>query len=562
MERAAVGVITAMKNGGTRESGASRATLGKSLGHVGDSCAVTCNRTVPCKRVRTHMSDSEPLASPLDAREDDRLQQDYLSTAGTGQTALRGGALRLGGYLIGILATTVSSAMLFRHLGVIVTGQYVTALSLVAMISAFSDLGLTAVGIREISRLDESDRWGLAQDLLGLKLTLTIVGGLIVTCIAWFAYSTTLATGVALSVIGLAFSATQDNYALALVVELRFGWIAALDLTRNVLTALATMTLVLLGARLVPFLGISIPVCLVVMVATAIVVMRGRPLLPSFNVHRWKRFAASMLPYSAAVAASLLYYRVSILLVSAIASGAQLGYFSMSYRVIDVLTVVPNLLVSSAFPILARSAQDNHARFDFATRKVFEISLLVGAWIAVSVATAAPLAIDIIGGNSFRPASQVLAFQGIGLGAMFVNVAGGYGLLSLGRYRTILAINSSSLVLNIVIVSILTSADGARGAAIGTGITEIVVAVVQAWLFSRSGHSLRPSISMLPRVLVTTAVALIPLTLTGVPTLTRLAISTVSFVVVAAVTRAIPAEVLSLLPGQRLLAYLRLTGHR
>lgn len=508
------------------------------------------------------MSDSDPLVSRPDDAEDERLQQDYLSMAGTGQTALRGGALRLGGYLVGILATTVSSAMLFRHLGVIVTGQYVTALSLVAIVSAFSDLGLTAVGVREISRLDETDRWGLARDLLGLKLTLTTIGGLVVTCIAWFAYSTTLATGVALSVVGLAFSATQDNYAIALVVELRFGWIAALDLARNLLTALATMTLVLIGARLVPFLGISIPVCLLVMVATAVMVMKGRPLSPSFNLHRWKHFASSMLPYSAAVAASLLYYRVSILLVSAISSGAQLGYFSMSYRVIDVLTVIPNLLVSSAFPILARSAQDDHARFDYAARKVFEIALLVGAWIAVSIAVAAPLAIDIIGGSSFRPAAQVLAFQGIGLGAMFVNVACGYGLLSLGLYRTILAINSSSLLLNIVIVSILTSLDGARGAAIGTGITEIVVALVQAWAFTRSGHSLRPSLSVLPRVLLAGAIAILPLFFGGVPTVARLVLSTVAFIVVATVTRAIPDEVLNLLPAQRLLTTLKLTGHK
>jgi len=491
---------------------------------------------------------------PIVPSGDDADHTDQIQTPGQvdpAQTALRGGVLRIGGYFIGILVATFSSALFFRHLGVLKTGEYVTALSLVAIVAGVSDLGLTAVGIREISTRPPSERWSLASDLLGLKLTLTAIGGVIVTTITWFAYSTTLAAGVALAVVGLGLSATQDNFAIALVVDLRLGWVAALDLMRNLLTAACTIALVLLDAELVPFLGISIPVCAATTFATIILVRNGRSLAPRFNLRRWRQFAATVLPYSAAVAASTLYYRVSILLVSAISNGHQLGYFSVSYRVIEVLTVVPTLLVSSAFPILARAARSDHARFTYAIRKVFELSFIVGAFIAVSTAVAAPIAIDIIGGPQFRPAGVVLAFGGLGLGAMFINAVWSYGLLSLGEFKAILRINTSALIFNAILVAPLVEIAGARGAAIGTSITEVLVAVVQGWAFTRTGHPVRTSLGIVPRVLLASGMALVPLALTAIPTLGRLVISVAVFTAIVALTHAIPREVYQFLPLDR-----------
>ena len=92
--------------------------------------------------------------------------------------------MRVGGYVAGTLVSVFSAALLFRHLGVGDTGLYITALSLVAIVAAFSDLGLTAVGVRELSRRPPDERWPLARDLLGLRMTLTAVGGVVVTAIA------------------------------------------------------------------------------------------------------------------------------------------------------------------------------------------------------------------------------------------------------------------------------------------------------------------------------------------------------------------------------------------
>lgn len=458
--------------------------------------------------------------------------------------------MRVGGYIAGALVSVLSAALLFRHLGVVDTGRYVTVMSLVAIVAAFSDLGLTAVGVREIATRPPQERWPLARDLLGLRITLTVIGSLLMIVIAWLVYGSMLAAGVALASVGLLLQATQDNYALPLVVGLRLGWVAALEFGRQLLNTLATVLLVLAGARLLAFLGISIPVGLILLVTTGLLVRGTRSLVPSFSLRRWRRFAAAMLPYAAAVAASALYFRVSILLVSVLSSATQLGYFSASFRIIEVLTGVPALLASSAFPIFARAARDDHERLGYALGRVHEVAVIVGAWVAVSIAVGAPLAIKIIGGPAFAPAVPVLAIQGVAVGAMFVSTVWGNGLLSLGLYRQILAISISALVLNGVLVALLIGLDGSRGAALGTAIAEIAAALAQAFAVIRGRPQLRPSGRILPRVVLAAAVALLPLALagSGVPTILALLLSSALFAGVLLLLRAFPRELLDLLP--------------
>jgi O-antigen/teichoic acid export membrane protein len=478
----------------------------------------------------------------------DETPTDILSTSAAGPAAVRGGALRVGGYGIAVLVSALSAALLFRHLGRGNAGLYVTATSLVAIVGAFSDLGLTAIGIREISILPPAEGWALARDLLGLRAVLTLLGGVVVIAIAWVAYSQALAAGVALATVGLLLQATQDNFAIPLTVGLRIGWVSALELIRQLSTTLLIVALVLAGAGLVPFLGVSIPVGLVVLAVTVPLVRGRRALAPTFNRRRWRKLLGSMLPYTVAVAASALYLRVSILLVSLLASRTQLDYFGVSFRIVEVLTLVPALLVSSAFPIFARAARDDHERLGYALGKVFDVGLIVGAWVAVTIAIGAPLAIAVIGGPEFKGAAPVLAFQGVALGAMFVSIVWANGLLSLGLYRLILVLNVLALIFNGLLVTLLTPLDGARGAALGTALAEIAIAIVQAVAVVHGRPSLRPSLRVLPRVALATALGLAPIALTGLPVIVRVLISTALFGAVVLASGALPRELLDLMP--------------
>jgi O-antigen/teichoic acid export membrane protein len=496
-------------------------------------------------------SDSTTADAPSVLRDDSALR-DVLSAAGAGATTLRGSALRAIGYAIGALAAAGGAALLFRHLGVVDTGRYVTGMALVSIVAATSDLGLTAVGIREMATRSGNARSAVARDLLGLRITLTTVGSLIVVAIALLGYTPLFAAGVGLGCVGLLLQAIQDNFTLPLLVTLRFGVVAVLDMTRQLLILVCTAALVVVGARLLPFFGMTIPVGIVLVLIVGSFVRGTRTLTPTFNWKRWRSLVASILPYSVAVAAYALYFRVSVLLVSAFSSAKQLGYFSASFRVIEFLTMMPSVLVGSCLPIFAKSAQDDTDRFAKAVARVFEVATIVGCWVCISIVAVAPLAISLLGGASYRPASKVLAIQGIALGATFVDYVWGFALLSMQKYSWILVLNTGALVANVAFVAPLASANGAVGAALGTAAVEVLLAFGGATVVRRQGVALRSTARTLLRVGLCSVVALVPALINGVFPIWRLMMSTVVFGLALLVTRTIPVELLELVPSSRL----------
>jgi O-antigen/teichoic acid export membrane protein len=475
---------------------------------------------------------------------------DLLSTSAAGPAAVKGGALRIGSFLAGTLASVGSAALLFRHLGVIDTGRYGTAMTLSAVVTGLTDLGLTAIGIREAAVLTGDQRARMARNLLGMRLVLTVIGVLLMTAFAALAYGRLLALGVLIAGAGVLVQNVQSTLAVPLMAGLRLGWVSALDLTRQLVIAALVVVLVLAGAHLLPFLAAAGVAAAVVLVPTAMLARETIPLRASFERREWLAMLGPVLIYSAAVAAGTLYFRVAFVLVSLIAGGHELGYYSLSFRVVEVLFLLPGLLVGAAFPIFARAARDDPARLGYALDRVFQVSLLIGVWIALSLAVGARFAVLVVGGHRFLGAVPVLAVQGLGAGASFVAAVWGFGMLSLRLHRLILLFNIAMLALAAALVGVLTAIDGAQGAAIGTAAAEIVGATAGGILLVRGRAHLKPDLAVLPRVAVAALLGAAPALAGGIPVVVRVGLATLIYGVALLALRAIPAELMDLLPAR------------
>ena len=194
--------------------------------------------------------------------------RDVLGTSDAGPAVVRGGALRIAGYAVASLTALASGALLYRYLGVVDTGRYTTAGSLVALVAAASDLGLTAIGIRELSVRSGEARVQMARTLLGLRLMVTGLGILAVTVFALIAYGSTLGLGVLLAGIGLVFQVWQGTLAIPLMVDLRFGWTSLFELLRQLLISALIVVFVISDAGLLAFLASPIPASVVVLALT------------------------------------------------------------------------------------------------------------------------------------------------------------------------------------------------------------------------------------------------------------------------------------------------------
>jgi O-antigen/teichoic acid export membrane protein len=475
-----------------------------------------------------------------------RADPDLLATDQAGPAAARGGAMRVAAFLSGSLFVLAAAALLFRHLGVVDTGRFTTATSLGAVVTGLTDLGLTTVAMRELTVLHGEQRDSFARNILGLRLVLTAIGVLLVTAFAFAVYGTLLGLGVLIASCGVFVQNAQVMLAVPLVVQLRLGWVSLLDFVRYLTIALLIVLLVLLGAHLLAFLAVTAIAALLVLPPTIVLIRGDIPLRPSFDTRQWRRLAGPVLAYSAAQAAATLYLRVAIVLVSLISTARQLGYFGASYRLVEALLTLPLLFVGAAFPIFARAAHGDPARLRFALSRVFEIALILGVWISLSLALGARLIIAIIAGPSFTPSVPVLACQGVVVGAVFVSSVFTYGLLSLGLHRVILVFNLGLLLVMTVVVAILASLHGAIGAAIGTAVVDSAAAVAAAVMLMHGRPNLKLDLRIVPKVALAALIGATPALLVGVPVIGRLFLSTLLYAASLLLLRALPPDVLEI----------------
>lgn len=408
---------------------------------------------------------------------------DVLDTSEAGNAAIRGSALRTAGYVFGLVLSVVSAPLLIRHLGVIDFGQYVVVLSLITLTGGLTEAGLTAVGTREYVSRQGAERRELMRSVLGIRIALTLMGVAVATAFAALAgYRHALVFGTLLAGGGLLLQSTQNLLAVSLTGRLRFGWITAIDLLRQVTTVALIVALVLAGASLLPFFAISIPAGALALAITAVLVRDDTPLLPRFVTKTWMPLLKDTVSYAAATAVNVAYFRITIIALSLIGTALETGYFATSYRIIEVLIAIPGLLVSAVFPILARAAHSDRVRLNYAVQRVFEVTIIVGVWFALATDLSARFLIHLVAGDRSNPSITVLRIQALALIATFVAMGCGFALLSLRRHRELLIANLVALGCSVALTLALAPTYGAIGAAVATVIAEFGLALTTALL--------------------------------------------------------------------------------
>jgi O-antigen/teichoic acid export membrane protein len=442
-----------------------------------------------------------------------------------------------------VLLGVVSASLMIRHLGVENWGRYVTVTSLVAIVGGLSEAGLSAIGAREYATRSGSERDGLMRNLLGLRLAITAAGVAAAVVFAVVAgYEGLLIAGTVLAGLALLLNVAQQMYMIPLGTALKIAWVSALDLARQLASVLAVILLVVAGAGLLPFLAVPLPVGLLVLVMTIVLVRGAIPFRPAFERTQWKHVLQLTLVYSAAAAVASIYASLTVVIGSLLTSDKEIGYYGASFRVFSVLSAMPLLAVNLAFPILARAAENDESRFRYVIQRLFETSLIFGAWLSLATILGASFAIHIVAGPDFAPSVPVLQIQGAALVATFLTVTWGTGLLALHRHRALLLANLVGLATSGLTTILLVPDHGAKGAAIATLAGESALALSYTVALLGRDRRLRFEIAVIPKVMVAVAAALLIALIPGLERLPLVVAASAAYFAVLWALRAIPKE--------------------
>jgi O-antigen/teichoic acid export membrane protein len=470
--------------------------------------------------------------------------RDTLDSREAGGKLIRGGSLRAVTYVAGVLVGAASVPFVVRHLGVADYGRFVTVLSLIFIVAGVTEGGLGNLGVREYATRDAQARAAMLRNLLGLRLTLGVAGVAVAVAFAAVAgYGATLVAGTAIAGLGVLALNAQLTLTIPLQTELRLVWLSALDAVRQLATTALMVLLVLLGAELLPFYAVAPAASLAILAATVALVRGTVPFVPRFELAAWWALLRETVYYAAATALGILYFQVAIIATSLLSTKAETGYYSVGFRIVDIVNGIPWLLAVSAFPLLARAARDDAERLRYALGRMLETALIVGVWFALVTFATAPFAIEVVGGDEFDPSVSVLRLLAIGMPATFIVATLGFAMLSTRLHRQLIVANGIALGMAVVLSLILIPDHGADGAAITTASLELVLATSYGVLLIRARPDLSLSTERLPRVAAAAALALAAALLLREHSVVAGATATIVYFGALLVMRAIPEEI-------------------
>ena len=476
---------------------------------------------------------------------------DILDSGRAGGKAIRGGVLRTIGYFAAMLMSLVSVPLMTRHLGVDDFGRFITVTSIIFILGGITEAGLTNLGMREYSVLGAADRTHFLRNLAGLRFALTLSGVALAVGLTWATGAeTVIVQGTAIAGFGLLLALTQQTYAIPLSAQLRLGWVTGLELFKQAVLTASFVGLVIAGAALLPFFAASVVAGFAVLVLTLAVIRSEHVLRPSADSTVWRRILRDVLPYAVATAVGLLYFRLAVILMSYVATDFETGIYSTSFRIVEVVAVIPWLVVSSAFPILARAARDDEDRLRYALQRLFEASTIVGAAIALMLALGAEFAVEVIGGlPEFEESVPVLRMLALALVTSFLVATWSFALLSLRAHGALLICNAIAAAIAALGTVLLAPGEGAMGAALATLAAEAALALSYLIALRRVRAELTPRIGVVPKVAAAAAVGSCA-ALLGLHSAAEAAIGGVAFTAVLFVLGAVPHELLSALRGR------------
>lgn len=483
---------------------------------------------------------------------DARPARDVLDTPAAGRLVIRGGALRVASYVVGVGLSVATTALLIRELGAGDYGRYVTVVSLVTLVGALAEAGMTNLGIREYTTLEGAQRDQVMRSLVGLRIVLSGLGVAAAVLFALAAgYADVMVVGTVTAGLGLLLTNLQGAYSVPLASHLALGRVSLLEVARQFFTLAATVVLVALSGGLLAFLAVPLPVGVAVLLVTLWWVRRSMPLGPAFDRGTWGTLLRHSASFAVAAAVGTIYIYVIVIVMSLMAREKEVGYFGASFRVFLVLGGIAALVVTSAFPVLARAARDDRTRLAYALQRLFDVSVVVGAWMAVCTVVGAPFAIEVLAGKGFGPAVGTLRIQGVAVFASFLLATWAFALVSLHRHRALLLANGIALLVSLTLSLILVSPYGAHGAAVATICGESALATAYAVSLMRRDNDLRPQLAVLWRVAPAATLAALAGLLLPIPAVAAIVVATAVYGVGVVALHAIPTELIEAIPRRR-----------
>jgi O-antigen/teichoic acid export membrane protein len=185
---------------------------------------------------------------------------------------------------------------------------------------------------------------------------------------------------------------------------------------------------------------------------------------------------AESAPIWLATLLSLVYFKVDVVIVRALAGNAELGAYSAAYKVFEAVMIFPSVVTAAAFAPLARTHADSR-RGNRGEILVGALLLGLGALVGAVLYLGADRIVALLFGPAFARAVPSLRILTAAVPVMFLNAGLIQFLIARGLEWRNLAVSALLVAINVGVNLAIVPRLGGPGAAFATLITEGTLAI-------------------------------------------------------------------------------------
>lgn len=200
----------------------------------------------------------------------------------------------------------------------------------------------------------------------------------------------------------------------------------------------------------------------------------------------WKELLHSSWPLGALLLLNAIYFRIDTVVLSFWRTPAEVGWYSLAYRVIESALFFPAMFGGLLLPRLTEAATGGHqSRLRQYLTQSLGLQLVVVGFIIITLLMRAEAIIYFIADASFSPAAPILQLLSVALGIMFFGNIFGFTMIALHKQNSLLKIYGVLAVANTIGNILTVPRWGMTAAAVTTIITEAIATICAGWIIWR-----------------------------------------------------------------------------
>ena len=383
----------------------------------------------------------------------------------------------MGGKIITVLLSLVTTAILTRKLGVSVYGSYLLITSVWLLLDSAVDFGSKVIGVKEASSKNSTERNEVYVQVAWFRclasLLFFIVGlGVI---LFWPGFDG-LEIEALMALLMIGFTAMAGSLEIIFQTEMRMDlkvwgdivfpliFVVFLWVTKDEISLFWVFGVYLMARILSLGLGLS----LVKKITNKIkLVSIDKTFLKNFLKETWPMGVYMILfsGYDRAVDSVLIKQMIGV---------TDLAYYGLAYKIYGNLIQPAYFLINSVFPLMSGKTENKRKLFWQTTGLMFLGALIV----APTIYLLSPVIIKVLAGGEFVASIKILRILLVAMVFAYLGHLVGFTLIAKGKQKIILFIGIISLIVNIGGNLLFIPRFGIVGAAWVTVVTEVVAGLL------------------------------------------------------------------------------------